>query len=247
MKYFTFAIIICILLFNVTSVLKAEPQNNQSVYLTENENMEIRTIDPVPLLYPTENEEVMVAYNTGTHLMRQNRLNEAEIFLLEAIELDPTFVAAIDHLGIIYRRQNRLDEAEVMYLRSIEINSMNIVPFLNLAIIYRIQSRLNDAFELYRHVVNTHPNNPEGFFGIGAIFFVVENYEDSMAFINRAIELYMELNSPLIYNAFYYKGMIYFRTGDYDEALFYLEASRRGNPDNESLVEQAINEIKRSN
>jgi tetratricopeptide (TPR) repeat protein len=247
MKYSTLAIIVCIFLFNITSILNAESQDDQSLYTTENESLEIRTIDPVPLLYPTENEEAMVAYNAGTHLMSQNRLNEAEELLLKAIELDPTFVAAIDHLGIIYRRQNRLDEAEAMYLRSIKINSMNVVPFLNLAIIYRIRGRINDAFQLYRHVIKTHPNNPEGFFGIGAIFFDVGNYEYSMVFINRAIELYMELNSSLIYNAFYYKGMIYFRTGDYDEALFYLEASRRGNPNNEPLVEQTINEIKRLN
>ena len=118
---------------------------------------------------------------------------------------------------------------------------------MNLAIVYRIQGRLNDAFQLYRHVVETHPNNPEGYFGIGSIFYIVENYESSMLFFRRAVELYKELNSQLIYNAYFYIGMIYFRTGEYNEALIYLEEARRGNPNNESLVEQAINEIRNKN
>jgi len=245
MRNTIFSVMFFNILFCFIPVINAENQDDQSLYTAENEIIEIRTIDPAPMVSPTKNERAMIAYNVGTTLMHQNRLNEAEIYLLEAVELDPVFVDAIDHLAIVYRRQNRFEEAEIMYLKSIRINNTNTVPFINLAVIYMIQNKLNDAFLLYRHVVQIQPNNPEGYFGIGSIFFIIGNYESAMAFINTSIELYKELNSSLIYNAFYYKGMIYFRTGEYDEALFYLEEAVKGNPNNAVLVERAVNEIKK--
>ena len=229
-------ITIFFLVFVTVPVVKS--QENQF----ENGN-KVKPVDSVDMVRPTENEQAMYAYNLGTQLMRQNRLEEAEKLLEEAISLDPEFVDAIDHLGIVYRRQNRLDEAERMYLRSIELNKENAVPFINLAVIYRIQGKLNDAFQLYRHVAQIQPNNPEGYYGIGEIFYLIENFENAMMFFDAAIELYNRVNSPTVYDAYYYKGMIYYYTEKFEEALIYLEEAVKGNPDNETL-KNTINEIK---
>jgi tetratricopeptide (TPR) repeat protein len=243
MKPIILSIAMYSLLFCYLPTLNAQSQDNQSGYATEYENMDIKTIGPTAMVSPTKNEKAMIAYNNGTSLMYQNRLDEAEILLKEAIDLDPFFIDAIDHLAIVYRKQNRFEKAEEMYLKSIELNDKNIVPFLNLAVIYRIQSRLNDAFQLYRHVVQVHPNDPEGYFGIGTIFYIVGNYENSMPFLDKAIELYIDQNSSLVYDAFYYKGMIYYRINEYDEALRCLEEAKKGNSNNEAL-EKIINEIR---
>jgi tetratricopeptide (TPR) repeat protein len=204
---------------------------------------QIRPIDPVDMVRPSENEQAMYAYNLGTQLMRINRLDEAEELLKEAISLDPEFVDAIDHLGLVYRRQNRLDEAEKMYLRSIELNKENAVPFINLAVVYRIQGKLDDAFQLYKHVAQIQPNNPEGYYGIGELFYLIENFENAMMFFDAAIVLYNRVNSPTVYDAYYYKGMIYYYSEEYEEALTYLEEAIKGNPNNETL-KNTINEIK---
>jgi tetratricopeptide (TPR) repeat protein len=213
-------------------------QENQSEI-----NNQIKPIDSVDMVRPTANAQAMTAYNMGTILLYQNRLDEAEKLLKEAISLDPEFVDAIDHLGLVYRRQNRMDEAEKMYLRSIELNKENVVPFINLAVIYRLQNKLNEAFQLYRHVAQIQPNYPEGYYGIGEIFFIVGNLENAMAFFDKAIELYNEVNSPTVYDAYYYKGMLYYYTEEYEEALTYLEEARKGNPNNETL-KNTINEIR---
>jgi tetratricopeptide (TPR) repeat protein len=72
---------------------------------------------------------------------------------------------------------------------------------------------------------------------------MVNDYENSMPFFDKAIELYIDLNSPYIYDALYYKGMIYYYTEKYDEALKFLEEARKGNPNNTTL-EKIIIEIK---
>lgn len=233
---------LCFFLGNV-DIICAQDQDNQSRHITGNEIMDIITIDPVEMTSPTENEKARAAYNAGTEFMRQNRLGEAENYLKEAIDLDPEFVDAMDHLGVVYRRQNRLEEAEEIYLRSIGLNDKNKVPFLNLAVVYRIQGRLNDALGLYRKVIEINQNDPEGYYGIGELFFIVGNYEVSMPFFDKALELYISLNSSSVYDVYYYKGMIHFRKNEFDEALRYLEEAKIGNPNNET-IESTINEIR---
>ena len=208
-------------------------------------SMDIKVIEPlVPMVAPTENEEARLAYNFGTLCLRENRLEEAERYLKRAIDLDPLFVDAMDHLGMVYRRQNRLAEAEEIYLRSIGINKENKVPYLNLAIVYRMQNRFGEAFELYRTLVQLDQNDPEGYYGMGTLFFIVRDYENAMVFFDMAIQLYISQNSPYVYDAYYYKGMILYYQNKYEEALMYLQEARKGNPNN-ATIENTINEIRK--
>ena len=220
-------------------------QDKQDTYNTENESLDVKVVGPPsPIVAPSENQRAMYSYSLGSRLLRENKLEEAEKYLKEAIDLDPLFVDAMDHLGMVYRRQNRLPEAEEIYLRSIEINKENKVPYLNLAVVYRLQDRLGDAFRLYRILIQLNQDDPEGYYGIGEIFYIVGDDGNAMSFFDTAIELYKNLNSRYIYDAYFYKGMIYYRMNEYDEALSYLEEARKGNPNN-ATIRNTINEIKR--
>ena len=241
-KTVLFYICFCLFLGSVTADNTEQP-NGQLDYTAENESIGVRIVGPLsPMAAPSEDQQAALLYNLGTSLMRENRLEEAEEYLKEAIDLDPLFVDAMDHLGSVYRRQNRLPEAEEIYLRSIEINKENKVPYINLAVVYKIQNRLNEALQLYVIVIQLDQNDPEGYYGIGEIFYLVGNYQNAMPFFDKAIELYISLDLPYVYDAYYYKGMMYFRMDEYDEALIYLEEARKGNPNNATL-ENTINEI----
>jgi tetratricopeptide (TPR) repeat protein len=244
MKNTTLVIVISFLMFGCATTQNIENVEAQSEYSTEAENMTVKVVGPEqPIVAPSNNEQAMQAYTTGTRFLWENNLDEAEKYLKEAVELDPLFVDAMDHLGMVYRRQDRFDEAEEMYLRSISINDKNIVPYQNLAVVYRIKGRLNDALELYKKMLNIDEKNPESYYGIGELFYVVGEYEKSMPFFDRAIELYIEQDSIVVYDAFYYKGMIYYRMNIYDEALKYLEEVQKINPKNQNL-ERIISEMK---
>jgi tetratricopeptide (TPR) repeat protein len=244
MKIMILVTILSVFILGCATTKNVENGEIQSGYSTEAENMTIKVVGPEqPIVAPSNNEQAMQAYTIGSKLLRENSFNEAESYLKEAIELDPLFVDAMDHLGMVYRRQNRLDEAEEMYLRSISINDKNLVPYQNLAIVYRLKNRLNDALEMYKKMVSIDENSPEPYYGIGELFYIVGDYEKSIPFFDKAIELYIEQNSVVVYDAFYYKGMIYYRMGNYDEALKYLEEVQKVNPNNQT-VEKVINEIK---
>jgi len=206
--------------------------------------MEIKSLGPVDIVAPTKNEEARIAYNIGSGFLEENRLDEAEKCFIKAIALDPLYVDAMDHLGLVYRRQNRLSEAEGIYKESIEINKKNKVPYQNLSIVYRVQNRLNDVFELQKKMLELDPNDPEPYFSIGELFLFTDDYENAMAFNDKAIELYINQKSPYIFDAFYHKGLILYAINEFDESLKYLEEARKGNPNNER-IENSINEIKR--
>ena len=180
------------------------------------------------MIAPSKNEQAMEKYLTGSQFLEENKLNEAESHLKEAIALDSLFVDAMDHLGMVYRRQNRLQEAEEIYLRSIGLNNKNIVSYQNLAAVYRIQNRLRDALELYMKMIEINEYNPEPYYAMGELSFTVEEYENSMKLFDIAIKLYMESNPLNVFDAFYYKGMIYFKLKKWDEALYWLEAAQKG-------------------
>jgi len=225
-----------LVLFLFVGVFLAQAQSDPVV--------DVKTLSPKDMASPTQNERAMTAYNRGTALMYEDKLGEAEKYLLEAIKLDPRFVDAMDHLGIVYRRQNRLKEAEAIYLKSISINKKNTIPLINLAVVYRLQGKLNEAFELYTNVAEITPNDPEAYYGMGEILFINGDYENAMIFFDRTIEIYLAEKSPDVCDAYYYKGMIHYRFNQYNEALKYLEEAKKGIPGNASL-DATINEIKR--
>ena len=238
MKNMRLVAIISFVVLSYLTTKNIESEEIQSEYLTEAENMNIKVVGPEqPIVAPSNNEQAMQAYTMGSRLLKENNLDEAERYLKEAIGLDPLFVYAMDHLGMVYRRQNRLDEAEEMYLKSININDKNLVPYQNLAVVYRLKNRLNDAFEIYKKMVNIDGDNPEPYYGIGELFYMVGDYENSIAFFDKAIELYIAQESMVVYDAFYYKGMIYYKMENYYEALKYLEEVQKVNPNNRTLEE----------
>ncbi|MDR2754349.1 MAG: tetratricopeptide repeat protein [Planctomycetaceae bacterium] len=232
-----------VILFFLVLGCTAKKGDEPSKYPTQPDSMDIKLVNNQPMVAPSQNIQAYVAYKKGTKLLDEYKLDEAEKYLKKAIQLDPLFVDAMDHLGLVYRRQNRLDDAKEIYLKSITINDKNLVSYQNLAIVYRLQNKLDEAFELYIKMIRIDENNPEPYYGIGELFFITADYEKALAFFDKALELYVDQNSPLVYDVFCYKYSIYYKTKNYDEALKYLEVIKKNDP-NDTIIETLIKEIK---
>jgi tetratricopeptide (TPR) repeat protein len=167
------------------------------------------------------NEAALQAYRNGTQSMHANRLAEAEKNLLAAIELEPDFVDALDHLGIVYRKQQEYAKAEKVYLRSIEINPENIVPYANLALIYSFQNKIGQAIQVYETLMQRFPDDPESYYGLGRIHFQKGEHVKSIGYLDQAIEKYQEIDSPYIYDAYAAQVENYYALEDNEKALWY--------------------------
>lgn len=193
----------------------------------------------------SDNKDAQTYYEAGTRFMNNNRLDSAEICLLEAIKRDPTFVKALDHLGIVYRRQKKYEEAEKIYLQSLALNDKNALTYTNLALVYRDLNRLEDTHKMYMKVYELDPENPESYYGMGALYQSIGEYEKSKDFFNIAIDKYIQLKSDLVYNAFYNQGGNHYELKEYKEALQCFEYAQTAYPENEYLQKciKEINEI----
>ena len=210
---------------------------SEEIYYTDDSTRIMRG-----MVSPTQSAEAMEAYNTGNYFLHHNNFEEAEIYFLRAIALDNNFVDAMDHLGLVYRNLGRYDHAEHWYLRSIEINPNNIVPYLNLAVAYRFQGRLEDARQKYLQARNLDPDDPEPYFGIGMVYQSAGHYEVSLEFISIAMQIYLERESMLLFNAFFAQGNNYYSMENYEDALRLYKAALVGHPDN-AFIQNRIIEI----
>jgi tetratricopeptide (TPR) repeat protein len=242
MKRSVLAIVFSVMVFSYATA--NEKPSNETVAGEEVMDDNIKIAGHSPVVSPTKNAQAMEAYNRGTQLLHENKLDEAEKYLTEAITLDPLFVDAMDHLGLVYRRQRRYDDAEAIYLKSIETNKNNTVPYQNLAIVYSLQNKLNDALEQYKKMIEIDPENPESYYGIGELFYMVRDHETSIMFFDEAIKKYAAQSSTLGFDALTYQGMNYYQLKKYDEAFECLEKVQKVNP-NDEKINKLINEIRR--
>ncbi|KGE70843.1 tetratricopeptide repeat protein [Spirochaeta lutea] len=190
---------------------------------------------------PTSQEEARVLYNEGSRLLHEGDYDGAVEQLLLAVQMDPGFTDAMDHLGIAYRRMGNLEAAEEWYGRSLEVLPSNTVAYLNLSLIYRAQGRLGDAHANYQKVIELEPDNPEGYYGMGEIFQQVEEYETSAYFLQTAIQKYLDADSEHVYDAVFLQGFNFYKLQRWEDAVRFLELAQAVHGDNPTLL-QALEE-----
>ena len=193
--------------------------------------------------FSSDNEEARQAYIKGTKLMMDEKFEEAEPYLSLAVEIDPAFTEALDHLGIVYRRQKKYEEAEKVYLRSAALNDKNIAAYINLALVYRDLNRPDDVFNMYKKAHEIDPDDPESYFGMGAFFQLLKDYEQSKYYLSCAIDIYLKNKSDRVLDAFYNQGINYYELKEYDEALECFSQVIKVYPNDEYLLKK-IAEIK---
>ncbi|MDR2639127.1 MAG: tetratricopeptide repeat protein [Helicobacteraceae bacterium] len=171
------------------------------------------------LIVKTDNEAAAKAYRIGTAMLLEDRALEASQYLLKAIELEPDFIDAIDHLGVAYRKLKMYDKAEEVYKRSIQIDSGNLVPYLNLALIYQMTDRAEESVQAYKTAAKLAPDDPEPYYGIGVAYRSIGDYKQSIVYFDEAIKRYKAQNSELIYDAYANQAENYYDLKSYKKAL----------------------------
>jgi tetratricopeptide (TPR) repeat protein len=173
--------------------------------------------------YGTKNQKALEFYDKGNQALDKNNLKGAEDNFLKAIELDPSFVDALDHLGITYRRANDYEKAEKTYLKSIDINSENFIPYANLALIYLFQNRFEESVKMYSKAIRLDFQNPEPYYGIALVYYAMEDYQTSIKYMDEAIEKYKTIKSKYIYDAYTAQGENYYMLNNITKALEYYK------------------------
>jgi len=208
-----------------------------------NMGVEIKLIEDDVDFGKSSNEEAQEAYEIGSRLMYGGRLDEAQSYLMKAVTLDPAFMLAIDHLGVVYRRKGMLEEAEKLYLKSIELYGKNSIPYKNLAVVYQQMGKFDAAAGMYKKVYELDPEDPESYYGMGTLYQLAGEYETSIKYFDIAIAKYSAKGSELTYDAVYNQGINYYRMNEGVKALICLEIAQKAFP-NDARLQRLIDGIK---
>lgn len=88
---------------------------------------------------------VLVAHNLCHHLMTEDRLDEAESFCRQAIEMRANYPESYNTLGIIEMKRQRYAEAETNFKKALEISPNFVIVYANLATSLAFQGKADEA------------------------------------------------------------------------------------------------------
>ncbi len=128
------------------------------IYEQENVDVIANLLEPSDLeLLPKLTNHIN---NTGTDLVNQGKLKEAQKCFEYVIELDPEATLAYYNLGCIFQNDKYYLEAIYYYNRAVEINPEYIGALKNLSYVYYQNGQPNLAQECIEKVLKKTPHRP---------------------------------------------------------------------------------------
>ena len=82
----------------------------------------------------------------GLSLQRAGNLDQAMVYYQKAIELNPSYAAAFNDLGVVFEAKGLPDRAEDAYLKAVQVDPSDLSAYTNLALIYEAKRDLSKAY-----------------------------------------------------------------------------------------------------
>jgi len=174
----------------------------------------------------------IIKLNYCNHLMRENRLEEAERYCLDSIAENPNFVDSYNTLGVIDVKTGKLENAVANFRKSLAINPSDAVVYTNLAAPLAMlgkpeeaEQNINKAAELYKKSGAPPAILNNAYSSLAAAFAGQNKYEKSSEILARVLQISPE-NSNLRTN---YALSLYFQN-KLDESRQQIEQAIKQNP-----------------
>ena len=174
---------------------------------------------------------VLIAHNLCHHLMTENRLDEAESFCRQAIEMRPAYYDSYNTLGIIEMKRENYAEAEKDFRQTLQFAPNYAIVYANLATALSLQGKPEEAEQNLEKAVNMSFREikpqvwAEAAKNLATAYATQQNYEKAVENFVRAI--YFDPNRA-DYRADL--AFAYSTLKRYDEAQKQIELSLQINP-----------------
>ena len=168
----------------------------------------------------THSQEAYRFYLEGVENLNKYYLPEAMEGFAKAVELDSTFAMAYWYLAYVHvmnynveparefiakaaRYKDKITQREKLYIRSLEAS---------------ISGNYAEAIKVLQETAQQYPEDKEAYFGLGAISFRnLQNYNDAIRYLNRAIEI-----DPLYKVAYNTLAYCYNFVGDFEKSIWAI-------------------------
>jgi tetratricopeptide (TPR) repeat protein len=202
--------------------------NGQVVKSINDGNMKIPRNPVKPTLkakpVATPKEDVVIDTNTVYFRMidsaqvcvKNNQLDRAEQFLLNAIKQEPQNPSnslVLSNLATLQREQGKLLSAEKNYTMALALTPNAVTLLMNRAALYTEMDSLNLAIADYRRVLAIDETDIPSRFSLGLIALGMKDYKQAEEYFNEMLRY--SPNSGLAREG---QGLLYKATGKYSQA-----------------------------
>ena len=171
--------------------------------------------------------------NRGAEALRAERLDEAVVWLEDAVRIDPELASAWANLGVAQRRSGRTDQAELSYRQALVVDPGASSALVNLAVLLRLQGRTEEADDLLLMADRRHNRNPFTYIALGDLSLRYGRLDEAERFYSRARRLGPDEAAPAAA-----LGEVLLRRGERKAAEKLLRRAQRLEPDGDRRIDR---------
>ena len=182
------------------------------------------------LVCQPKNEQAQKTFDSAIKILHLNSsldpkyLNANKELFFRATKEDSAFCDAYFFTGYTARLQNEFETALTFYYMADSLSTRPSLEFKqNLASTFLIYEAYDTAREKYNEIIEYFPSNPEGYYGYALTSIFLEDTEEGLQNINKAIAYYRQKGVRNFDDATYLKAILLTLNKKYQEAIPLFE------------------------
>jgi protein O-GlcNAc transferase len=171
-------------------------------------------------------ETAKAAFFKGLACLEKQDFANAEIFLIDTLELAPRSIPALNNLAIAQYEQKKISEAALTAQRVIEIDPRNIDAYLMLSTCQKEQKKYEEALATCDAIIRIDHTNAQAHCNRAFVLNKINKYQEAIESVDRALSIQSEFA-----DAFLNRGNSLVNLKRYDEAFAAYDKALALKPD----------------
>jgi Flp pilus assembly protein TadD len=184
-------------------------------------------------------DNFLVHYHLAGHLVQNGQTREALPHYVEALRINPAFMAARNNLGVTLASLGRIDEAIGHYTELIRLHPTYAEARNNLASALAGQGRNDEAIRELQEALKIAPDDAAVHFNLAALYRKTGRLTDAVRHYSAGLR-----SRPTYAEGYYRLGLVLAEQGRVDEAVRQMETAVRLEPGLQR-ARRALDEIRR--
>jgi tetratricopeptide (TPR) repeat protein len=189
------------------------------------------------------NPQAAFLINQSMQSISARNFKAAELYLNQAVKLDPKNTHAHRFLGVVFAQQGQWEKALDSFKKSIKADPKNAIAYSNIGNVFLELKQYEEAIENYEKAISLNPRDGEVWSNKGNALAALKHYEEALTQYDKALAL-----NPQYAEAWSNKGNSLSKLQRYEEALTEYDKALALNPQYAeawSNKGNALNELKR--
>jgi tetratricopeptide (TPR) repeat protein len=170
-------------------------------------------------------DNFLVHYHLGAHFVQNGQSRDALPHYVEALRINPAFMAARNNLGITLANLGRLDEAIGHYAELIRLHPTYAEARSNLASALAAQGRTDEAIRELQEALKIAPGDAAAHFNLAALYRRTGRLTDATHHYSEGLR-----SRPTYADGYYRLGLVLAEQGRVEDAVRQMETAVRLEP-----------------